>query len=239
MNKSSNPDSTSDDLQRLRREYADRERRLKDSDIYSRFNLANLFILQQRQREILAFLRQNHLNNLKDSRILEIGCGKGGVLVEFLSFGSSPRNLYGCELLEDHVHNAQQSLPGSPLSCADGQHLPYFKETFDLVMQFTMMSSILDPVIRQRIAQEMLRVLKPSGLILWYDFWLNPTNPQTHGIRPAEIHQLFPGCTIKFRRITLAPPLTRALAPISWLACGLLEKLWLLNTHYLAAIQKL
>ena len=45
-------------------------------------------------------------------------------------------------------------------------------------------------------------------------FWLNPTNPQTRGVRPAEIRQLFPGCSFKFERITLAPPITRRLARI-------------------------
>jgi hypothetical protein len=74
-------------------------------------------------------------------------------------------------------------------------------------------------------------------LILWYDFWLNPTNKQTRGIRPPEIRRLFPGCGFEFHRITLAPPLARRIVPISWLLAALLEKLKLLNTHYLVAIQ--
>jgi hypothetical protein len=36
--------------------------------------------------------------------------------------------------------------------------------------------------------------------------WLNPTNPQTRGIRPAEIRRLFPDCKYHFERITLTPP---------------------------------
>ncbi len=84
---------------------------------------------------------------------------------------------------------------------------------------------------------EMQRVVKPAGLILSYDFWLNPTNSQTHGIRPAEIRALFPGCKIKFHRITLAPPIARRLVPISWQLCAFLEKLKLFNSHYLSVIQ--
>jgi hypothetical protein len=46
-------------------------------------------------------------------------------------------------------------------------------------------------------------------MILRYDFRLNPTNPQTRGIRPKEIKRLFPGCAFEFHKITLAPPLAR------------------------------
>jgi len=36
----------------------------------------------------------------------------------------------------------------------------------------------------------------------------------------------------------LAPPLTRLLAPRSFLLCSLLEDLFILNTHYLGVIRK-
>jgi hypothetical protein len=85
----------------------------------------------------------------------------------------------------------------------------------------------------------MLRVLKSNGLILWYDCWLNPANPHVKGIRPAEVRALFPGCHFSFHRITLAPPITRRLVPLSWLACYILERLRILNTHHLVAIRPL
>jgi hypothetical protein len=88
------------------------------------------------------------------------------------------------------------------------------------------------------LAGELLRVLRrPGGVILWYDFWLNPTNHQTRGIRPAEIRRLFPGCRFACRRVTLAPPLARRLGPVSWTLGSLLEQVGLLNSHYLAAIR--
>ena len=104
-------------------------------------------------------------------------------------------------------------------------------------MQYTVFSSVLDDSVKANLALEMLRVLRPDGMIIWYDFWLNPTNPQTRGIRPAEIRRLFPNCRYEFRRITLAPPIAHALAGRSWLLCYLLEKLWIFNTHYLAGIR--
>jgi hypothetical protein len=57
-------------------------------------------------------------------------------------------------------------------------------------------------------------------------------------VKKGEIYQLFPGCHIQLQRITLAPPLVRALAPHSWLACYLLGKIPWLCTHYLGVIRK-
>jgi hypothetical protein len=50
---------------------------------------------------------------------------------------------------------------------------------------------------------------------------------------------LFPNCHHEFHRITLAPPLARKLAGISWGLCVFLESLKFLNSHYLAAISKI
>lgn len=225
------------DLERLQREYADRARRLAGKDIYSYFYPANLFILQQRQRAILALLKQGGYRELDKMQILEIGCGQGGVLHEYLGYGAAPRRLHGCDLLPDRLQAAHQRLPHLALTCADGQNLPYPAQFFDLELQFTVFSSILDERIKANVASEMLRTIKPGGLILWYDFWLNPTNRQTRGIRPTEIKRLFPGCTYEFHKITLAPPLARRIVRLSWGLALFLESIKIFNSHYLAVIR--
>jgi hypothetical protein len=100
-------------------------------------------------------------------------------------------------------------------------------------------TSVLDSQIKLRIALEMLRVAKPGGIIFWYDFSVdNPLNKNVKGVGSREIHRLFQGCDIDLKRITLAPPIARLLAPYSWLVCYFLSKVPLLCTHYLAAIRK-
>ena len=227
-----------DDLDRLREEYADREQRLAGSGIYSLYNPAHRFMVQSRSGEMLDMLGAEGIRSLDGLRILELGCGTGGVLLELISYGANPEELHGVDLLPDRVKAAHHALPHLPLSIADGQRLPYAAGTFDLVLQFTVFTSILDQRVRGNIAGEMLRVLdKNTGMILWFDYWLNPTNPQARGIRPSEVRDLFLGCRFTFRRITLAPPITRRLAPLSWTAAHLLEKLKLFNSHYLVAIR--
>lgn len=226
------------DLDRLRSEYARRARQQAGNSRYSLFSPDYLFTVQQRQRDLLRVLRKMGVYTLNDKRILEVGCGSGGVLLEFLLYGSSQENLFGVDILKGRLVEAHSKLPTAHFGNADGQALPYPAHSFDLVLQFTAFSSVLDDQIRKRMAREMLRTLAPGGMILWYDFWLNPTNRQTRGIRPNEIRALFEGCRIAFHKVTLAPPVARKVVPVSWQVGAVLESIKVFNTHYLAVIQK-
>ena len=232
------PESKSEhDQRRLRAEYARRDRHLADSDRYSLSNSAYLFATQRRQCVTLELLRLHGQSNLSGKRVLEMGCGGGNILHEYLGYGAKPELLHGVDLLYERVSGAHARLPRVSLTCADGQRLPYSVNSFDLVLQYTALSSVLDENLRQHIADELLRVVKAGGMIIWYDFWLNPTNAQTHGIRPVEIRRLFPACRYDLRRVTLAPPITRRLVKLSRELCVGLESLRVFNSHYLAIIQ--
>jgi SAM-dependent methyltransferase len=227
------------DLDRRRSEYDARRLGQVQIDYYSLFNPGHLFIVQSRRRAELKLLRRHGFDAWRDRRVLELGCGPGAILLEYLSYGIPAMALHGLDLLPRSLQDARLRLSHLPLTCGDGRRLPYASGTFDLIMQYTAFSSVLDNSIRASMAREMLRLLRdPDGMILWYDFWINPTNLQTRGIRQAEIRHLFPDCDFAFQRITLAPPLARRLAPVSWMLCHLLEKLRIFNTHYLVAIRK-
>ena len=121
----------------------------------------------------------------------------------------------------------------------DASVLPWADATFDIVSQNTMFSSILHTGMRQRVAQEMLRVLKPGGLALWYDFFVpNPLNPNVRPVRKSDIRSLFPGCHVRLERISLAPPLARTLMPRAPTVASFLERARILNSHYLGFIRK-
>jgi hypothetical protein len=49
---------------------------------------------------------------------------------------------------------------------------------------------------------------------------------------------LFPNCHIDLHRVSLAPPVSRLLAPYTWLGCYLLEQLRVFNTHHLGVIRR-
>jgi hypothetical protein len=54
-----------------------------------------------------------------------MGCGAGGVLAEYLSFGAAPCNLFGVDLLNDRLTYAHHWLPGCNVANADGGRLPF------------------------------------------------------------------------------------------------------------------
>ena len=60
----------------------------------------------------------------------------------------------------------------------------------------------------------------------------------TRPLRVAELASQFPGFQIDARRVTLIPPLARALAGRSWMLCELLEAIPLLRTHELVLLGK-
>jgi len=226
------------DLDRLKATYKARELTDINKQRYSLFNPSHLFAIQQRQRDLIALLKQSGCEDLANKKILELGCGTGSVLLEMLTLGVKPASLFGVDLLFDRLQNAVKQLPTAGFGCADGQDLPYQSETFDVVMQFTAFSSVLDGVIRQKMADEMCRVLKPKGIIIWYDFWWNPINAETHGIQRAEIKALFHGYSFTIRKVTLAPPIARMIVPISWPLGYTLESLKIFNSHYLILMRK-
>jgi hypothetical protein len=84
----------------------------------------------------------------------------------------------------------------------------------------------------------MARVLRPGGLVVSYDFRVARDRRNTRPLRAAELTSLFPGYAVDVRRVTLIPPLARALAGRSWLVCELLEAIPLLRTHELVVLRK-
>lgn len=217
----------------------ERRREKGVSKLYSFFDPANLFIVQQRDKGILSALKNEGITSLNDKKILDVGCGIGSELRNFVRYGASPENLYGIDLLKFRVDEANKINSNINIVCGDASHLPYEDSNFDIIIQFTMFTSILDKTMKKNIATEMLRVLKSHGIILWYDFRINnPKNPDVRGIKREEIYELFPNCEISLKKVTLAPPLTRAIATYSWIGCYLLEKIPLLRTHYLGIIKR-
>jgi ubiquinone/menaquinone biosynthesis C-methylase UbiE len=227
-----------DELDRIRHEYARRLQDSRYSRLYSCYNPANLFMLQEREREMLALFARHLGNEVGDLRVLDLGTGDGHQLARLIGYGFSAKNMVGLDLLAYRVENARVKYSNVDFVCGEGGRLPFPSATFDLIFQFTVFTSVLDDRLRQGMAGEMLRVLRPRGWILWYDYWLNPNNPQTRGIGKKEICALFQGCSFDFRSVTLAPPLARFWAPKSWAFCSLLNQVPFLKTHYLALIQK-
>lgn len=221
------------ELERIRAVYARRRAEGRDAR-YTVFDRANLFRLLALERELITTLRAEGLTEVTALRVLDVGCGGGWWLRTLLRWGAHPAHLAGIDLLPEAVAACRAIHPDLDVRLGSAEELPYTDGAFDLVSQFTVFSSILNDGLRRRVAAEMLRVLRPGGVVLWYDFTVNPVNPDARGIGRRELTRLFPGCRLRVRRVTLAPPLARLVAPRSWLLAELLERLPPLRTHLLA-----
>jgi SAM-dependent methyltransferase len=207
---------------------------------YSPAAPAQLLLRQSRERAVLAALRRSGMLPLAGRRILEVGCGSGQWLADFETWGAQRELLAGIDLLPERVEAAQARLtPGADLRQGDASRLPWPSGRFELVLQSTVFSSILEPAMRAAVAAEMARVLAPGGVILWNDFFVgSPGNQAVRGVRRREVAVLFPGFSVDLRRVTLAAPIARAVAPRSQLAAIALEALRVLDTHYLGVLRR-
>lgn len=215
-------------------------RRLSNDDRYSFLRAEVCLGVQERQRIMLQLFRQQGISDLAQLHLLEVGCGTGGNLLEFLRMGCSPQHLAGIELLSDRYAQARHVLPAAVhLEQGDALLADVPLASQDVVLVSTVFSSLLDTGFQQRLAMTLWQWLRPGGAVLWYDFtYNNPNNPDVRGVPLHRVQELFPQGHITARRVTLAPPLARALVRVHPGLYGLFNSMPWLRTHILCWISK-
>ena len=179
--------------ERIQTEYARRQRNLP-SNLYEWDRLENQFAHNQIRRKAIAALATESLFPLNGRRVLDVGCGRGRWLLEFAQWGANADDLHGIDLLEDRINEARLKLPASHLDWGEATCLPWPDQYFDLVTQFTVFTSILDPNIKKDLAAEMIRVTRPGGAILWYDSVSTiPGTRMCGGLTPGGAPKPVPG----------------------------------------------
>ena len=197
--------------------------------------------IQERQRAMLRlFQRDLSWQNMTDKTLLEVGCGSGGNLLDFLRFGFLPENLSGSELLEERVRAARHSLPtATAVYAGDSTTTDIAHDSRDIVFQSVVFSSLLDDDFQQALANQMWQWTKPGGGILWYDFtYNNPSNSDVRGVSIQRVKELFPNGHMTIRRLTLAPPISRRVCAIHPNLYHLFNMIPWLRTHVLIWIEK-
>ena len=148
----------------------------------------------------------------------------------------------GVDLLPDKIARARQRYPDCNIIELNAEILPFGDESFDLLVLMTVFSSILDPAMADNVAAEVTRVLKPGGLILWYDIrYPNPWNPNVRAMTLPRIRALFPDFVPSLETATLIPQLARALGYLNdaslGAAYGGFATLPLLRSHLLGVLR--
>ena len=219
---------------------AERYARRAAGDRYSMLQPDVWHTVQERQRAMLRLFTRLGFNDLSALRLLEVGCGGGGNLQELLRLGFAPQHLSGAELLAERVAQARAGLPASvALFEGDATQLDLAPASFDIVFVSTVFSSLLDDAFQQRLADTMWCWVKPGGGVLWYDFTVNnPRKADVRGVPLGRVRSLFPAGRVQSQRITLAPPIARAVTRVHPALYTLFNTVPLLRTHSLAWIAK-
>lgn len=217
-----------------------RERYARRKLFYDPLDAYRYMSYQEQRRALIEWVRWAGLAPVQDKRLLEVGCGSGDNLLQLLTLGFQPENLVGNELLEERVIRARRMLPaGIPIVRGDASKLELDRQSFDIVFQSTVFTSILDDDFQNKLAAHMWSLVKPGGGVLWYDFvFNNPKNPDVRGVSTKRIRELFPDGKIKVWKLTLAPPISRPVAKISPGLYTLLNLLPFLRSHVLCWIRK-
>lgn len=227
----------SEEVERIRQAYLRYQQTPRDRAKRDLANPGNALILRERSVALRKMLARHGLLPLGNRSVLDVGCGQGGVLASLLDFGALPENLFGVDLLPDRIEAARRAYPHLRFACANAERLCFPDGFFDLVLLFTVFSSILDDGMAQNVAREVRRVLKPGGPVVWYDFrYNNPTNRNVRGMTKRLIRRFFPDFRMKLRSITLLPPLARRLGRLTPVLYPLLAAISPLRTHYLGLL---
>ena len=196
--------------------------------------------LQERQRALLRLFARRGWQDLSALRLVEVGCGTGGNLLELLRVGFLPEHLSGIELLPERHAVARRTLPANVvLHQGDAAAFELPSASYDIVFVSTVFSSLLDDAFQHRLAAAMWRWVKPGGGVLWYDFTVdNPRNADVRGVPLRRIRELFPTASIEASRVTLAPPIARTVSRWHPSLYTLFNAVPMLRTHLLAWLGK-
>jgi ubiquinone/menaquinone biosynthesis C-methylase UbiE len=162
--------------------------------------------------------------------VLDVGCGDGATLGRLAGCRELDRAV-GVDLLPERVARARAAWPSLEFHVADGTHLDFPDESFDVALAMTVFSSVMGEA-RAAILHEIGRVLRPGGGFVWYDMRRpSPRNPDVRPFSAREVRAALPGWTIRVEHLTVAPPIARRLGPATRRLYGTLARVPLLLTH--------
>jgi ubiquinone/menaquinone biosynthesis C-methylase UbiE len=236
------PDSTGDhesERSRLERVYGRYARSRRYRKRWSSENPGNVCLERERESAIVDALRAEDLWPPSGYRVLDLGCGAGHALSAFSGWGARPTDLVGIDLLSEPLRLGRRTHPEINFVQADGSRLPFADDMFQVVIAFTVFSSILDDSVRSVVSSEIDRVIRPGGVLLWYDFRVpNPMNRNTRALDRREIKRTFPTYSLNLRSVTLVPQIARRLGRHASRTYPVVAAVPFLRTHYVGTLRK-
>ncbi len=152
-----------------------------------------------------------------EAKVLDVGCGTGSSLLQFIKLGFLPQNLTGVDSSAERIGQAQARFPNVAFHCESAEGMSFPDSTFDVVFESTLFMMLTDEDVARRIAGEMLRVTRSGGYLMIADWrYAEPSSREHRAMTPKRIASLFDveGSTsvVARERGALVPPLGRFLS---------------------------
>ena len=120
------------------------------------------------------------------SKVLDFGCAWGRVSFELQEKGY---NVLGFDINEAEIERAKRFAEESnkkyeaqvEFDVANALNLPYEDNSFDACLMQAFMTTIIDPLHREKVLDEAKRILKPNGILYMGEFGQTWENPRYKG----------------------------------------------------------
>ena len=130
---------------------------------------------EKRQQDLINGMKPSHrfvekpmmksmIPNLKNKKVLMLGCGTGEESKLLETFGASLNQLTGIDLSSKSIEIAKRSYQDIEFVVGDMNELPFESESFDFVYSSLAIHYSATPEMAYK---EVYRVLKPNGLFLF------------------------------------------------------------------------
>jgi ubiquinone/menaquinone biosynthesis C-methylase UbiE len=156
-----------------------------------RLNPGVLFQVLAAEAAFIAAIR-NFGHDTSVAKVLDVGCGSGGDLLQLLRVGYLPGNIYGVDIQKERLEAGRKLYPSVNLFLEDASKMSFQSCGFDLVFESTMFATLPDDKVREGIASEMVRVCKSGGHLLLLDWRTHkPGDPNYKALTRREVKKLF------------------------------------------------
>jgi SAM-dependent methyltransferase len=224
------------DLDSIRRTYDAYERQGRGR-IWDTRNKGFARLVWDRDRAIVDLIRQGL--PASGGRVLDVGFGDVRLANAVRDAELLVTDWIGVDVDSAAVQGASLAAPWAQFVESSADRMPFEDASFDVVLASALFSSLPSDRLEEAASEEITRLLKPAGWLVWYDLrYRNPMNPAVHGITRQRLNDLFPGWPSELRTTSLLPPLARRLGPATPWAYPLLERVPFLRSHVIGRLQR-
>lgn len=141
------------------------------ADHYDR-DIINMLLFKPSYRRVMLELRQMARRGAGKLSVLDVGCGTGTLVMNYLTSHRVVERAAGVDMSEEMLRVAEEKRryfsPSKPVqfTLGDAEHLPFGTNQFDLV---TCCNSFHHYPHPRQALKEMVRVLRPGGRVILID----------------------------------------------------------------------